>query len=193
MTEVPSMTPEQARHALFGEILTLEETRAARFLPGALLPAAVQDACAQGEALLRALAVIDDGAARSDEQDPQGEPALLRMEAKLDVLTLLVAELAAAQERGDPRQPLVWSARGVELVASDPPAAGQQGLLRVRASDWLPTWLLLPAQVLAVQAEGAGTRVWLAFVQLSPALQSALERHVFRIHRREVAQLRRER
>jgi len=115
------------------------------------------------------------------------------MEAKLDVLTLLVAELAAAQERGDPRQPLVWSARGVELVASDPPAAGQQGLLRVRASDWLPTWLLLPAQVLAVQAEGAGTRVWLAFVQLSPALQSALERHVFRIHRREVAQLRRER
>ncbi|AER55289.1 hypothetical protein DSC_03180 [Pseudoxanthomonas spadix BD-a59] len=187
------MTPEQARHALFGEILTLEETRAARFLPGALLPAAVQDACAQGEALLRALAVIDDGAARSDEQDPQGEPALLRMEAKLDVLTLLVAELAAAQERGDPRQPLVWSARGVELVVSDPPAAGQQGLLRMRASDWLPTRLLLPAQVLAVQAESAGTRVWLAFVQLSPALQSALERHVFRIHRREVAQLRRER
>jgi hypothetical protein len=193
MTHAFPMTPEQARKALFGDILTLKEDRAASFLPGALDRSASQLTCAQGEALLRALAVLDDGAVRGDDQDPQAEPALLRMEAKLDILTLLVADLATAQGRGDPSQALVWSARGVELALPQAPLPGQEGLFRVRASDWLPTPLLLPSQVLAVHAEGDIARVWLAFVQLSPALESALERHVFRIHRREVAHHRRKR
>ncbi|SEK50943.1 Atypical PilZ domain-containing protein, cyclic di-GMP receptor [Pseudoxanthomonas sp. GM95] len=193
MTHAASMTPEQAHAALFDEILTLEETRAATFLPGALTPSALHDAAAQGEALLRSLAVIDDGAARIDDPDQQADPALLRMEAKLDILTLLVADLAAAHDRSDARQALVWSARGVELTLPNAPAPGQEGMFRVRASDWLPTPLLLPSRVLAVRQETGASRVWLGFEQLSAAMESALERHVFRIHRRAVAHSRRER
>jgi hypothetical protein len=193
MTDAVSMTPEQARIALFDEILTLEETRAATFVPGALEPSALHELATQGEALLRSLAVIDDGAAWTDEPDQQADPALLRMEAKLDILTLLVADLAAAHNRTDPRQPLVWSARGVALTLADAPAPGQEGVFRVSASDWLPTPLLLPARVIAVEPQGQATRAWLAFVALPPALESAVERHVFRIHRKAVAHRRRER
>lgn len=193
MTDAVSLTPEQARSALFDEILTLEETRAATFVPGAPAPSALLDIAAQGEALLRSLAVIDDGAARTDEPDQQADPALLRMEAKLDILTLLVADLAAAHHRTDPRQLLVWSARGVELTLDQAPSPGQEGVFRVSASDWLPTPLQLPARVIAVAAESQATRAWLAFVALPPALESAVERHVFRIHRKAVAHRRRER
>ena len=191
MTDPVPMTPEQARALLFGEILTLEETRAAAFLPQALAPATVEGMLAQAESLLRALAVIDDGVGRGDDPEQPPDPALLRLEAKLDLLTLLVADLAGGQAAQDAPRALRWSARGVELVLDQAVQPGTQGSLRVRASDWLPSPLVLPAQVLASVPEAATTRAWLAFSPGSPALEAALERHVFRIHRRDIAQRRR--
>lgn len=191
MTDPAPMTPEQARAQLFDEILTLEETRAAAFVPRALAPSTVDGLLAQAESLLRALAVIDDGIGRGEDPDQPPDPALLRLEAKLDLLTLLVADLAGGQSAADPQRALRWSARGVELVLDQAVQAGAQGCLRVRASDWLPSPLVLPAQVLAAAPEAAGTRAWLAFSPGSPALEAALERHVFRIHRRDIAQRRR--
>lgn len=188
-----TLTPEQARTALFSDILTLEETRAATFLPGALEASAIDDAASQGEALLRSLAVIDDGVGRNDDPDQPVDHGLLRMEAKLDILTLLVADLAAAQDRSDARQALMWSSLGVELTLTDTLQPGQEGMFRVRASDWLPTPLLLPSRVILVQPQTGQSRVWLRFEHLSTTMASALERHVFRIHRREVAHRRRER
>lgn len=109
-------TPEQAHALLFDEILTLEETRAAAFVPQALVPSAVEGLLGRAESLLRALAVIDDGIGRGDDPDQPPDPALLRLEAKLDLLTLLVADLAGGQAAQDAQRALRWSARGVELV-----------------------------------------------------------------------------
>ncbi|MGJ4730675.1 PilZ domain-containing protein [Luteimonas sp. SDU101] len=180
-------TAAEADAILFGETLACEELRQAAFVPRAPHPDAVL--AAGGEALLRALAVVEDGP-RPEEPEP-GDHVLPRIEAKLDLLTTLVAGLCRSDE--DPVRALRWSARGASLVLDDAPEDGASGLFRVRPADWLPSTLLLPASVIAREADAGGTRVWLAFDALPAQLEAALERHLFRIHRRAVAESRRPR
>ena len=92
-----------------------------------------------------------------------------------------------------PALPLRWSVRGLRLELPEGTTAGDasRGLVRLQPSDWLPDSLELPATVLATaSAEG---RHWLGlrFDELPPGLEDALERQLFRMHRREVAARRR--
>src|SRR5690606_21425841 len=121
-----------------------------------------------------------------------GDHALPRIEAKLDLLTTLVAGMCR-REDVDPPAALQWSARGARLVLAEPPAPGSSGLFRVRPADWLPSALLLPATEIAREAGADGVRCWLRFDALPVTLEAALERHLFRIHRRAVAESRRPR
>ncbi len=185
-------TVAAAREALFGDVLACEESRPAAFVPGAVDAATRQSLAARGEALLRALAVIEDGV-RGEEPEQPTDHALLRVEAKLDVLTLLVAGVCTGAQ-DDPPRTLRWSARGACIGVDAAIADGAHGRLRVRPADWLPTPLLLPAVVVARdEDDDGGPRAWLRFDALSPALEGALERHLFRIHRRAVAESRRPR
>jgi hypothetical protein len=63
----------------------------------------------------------------------------------------------------------------------------------VQAAEWLPSPLILPATVIALEPEGSSGlhALWLRFESLTPALEAALERHLFRVHRRAVAESRR--
>ena len=181
------MNPAEAERLLFGETLACEELRPAAFVPRADQPRPVL--AASGEALLRALAVVEDGP--RPEEPESGDNALPRIEAKLDLLTTLVAGLCRMDE--DPARALRWSAKGASLVLDEAPASGASGLFRVRPADWLPSTLLLPATAIASAVEAPGTRVWLRFEALPAPLEAALERHLFRIHRRAVAESRRPR
>ena len=186
------MSAESAHEVLFGDTLTCEELRPAIFLPGALDPAQLAGFNARGESLLQSLAVIEDGA-RSEEPELPSEHALQRLEAKVDLLMALVASLCADQHN-DPPQSLQWSARGASLPVPAPVAVGSEGWFRVRPADGLPSPLVLPATVLACGSAADGsTRVWLRFGPLSQGLRGALERHLFRVHRRAVAESRRPR
>ena len=190
-------TAAEARAILFGDMLACEEVRPAAFVAGASDSAALYSFGTRGEALLRALAVIEDGA-RSEahasiEPEQPGDHAIHRIEAKLDLLTLLVANVCAGDET-DPLRSLQWSARGACLAVDRPLPPGTSGHFRVRPADWLPSPLLLPATVIACDTDASGaTRAWLRFDLLSPALEAALERHLFRIHRRSIAESRRPR
>jgi hypothetical protein len=186
------MSAESAQQVLFADTLTCEELRPAMFLPGVLDAAELATANARGETLLQSLAVVEDGV-RSEEPEQPSEHALQRLEAKVDLLTALVASLCADQYN-DPVQSLQWSARGASLSIAAPVAEGTAGWFRVRPTDGLPSPLVLPATVLACGSVPDGsTRVWLRFGPLSQALQGALERHLFRVHRRAVAESRRPR
>lgn len=186
------MSAESAHEVLFGDTLTCEELRPAIFLPGALDAAQLAAFNARGEALLQSLAVIEDGV-RSEEPEQPSEHALQRIEAKVDLLVALVASLCADQYN-DPVQSLQWSARGANLSIPAPMAAGTEGWFRVRPADGLPNPLVLPATVLACDNTPDGaTQAWLRFGPLSQGLQGALERHLFRVHRRAVAESRRPR
>ena len=130
---------------------------------------------------------------RAEEPEPSTDNTLHRLEAKLDLLTAVVAAIVPVHEVDTPRA-LHWSARGACLHVDTEVMTGTPGLFRVQPVDWLPSLLVLPATVLAGAAAATGGRmVWLRFDSLSPALEAALERHLFRIHRRAVAESRRPR
>lgn len=190
------MTPREADAALFGEALACEEVRPARFEPGTSEPAAPDVAALHAEALraeafLQALAVVEDSRGEDPEEHGPAGLALQRIEARLDLLTVLIGSLLQGTDR-DPPRPLRWSALGACLPGPEVPV-GTTGWLRIQPSDRLPQPLRLPVRVLAVEPTAGESRLWLGFEGLPPALTAALERHLFRLHRREVAERRRPR
>ncbi len=177
---------------VFGDTLACDELRPAAFLPGALDQAQIQALWTRGEMLLRALAVVEDSAS-SEEGEPPADHAVLRIEAKLDLLTALVATLAG-NHGADPLRALRWSSQGACLGVDASIPVGTVGRLRIQPADWLPSPLELTATVHGCDIGSDGKpRVWLRFGPLSAALGAALERHLFRVHRRAVAESRRAR
>jgi hypothetical protein len=146
------------------------------------------------EMRLRAIALVEDS--RNEDSEERGEhaAALQRMEAKLDLVLALCAGVLAQQRQPLLPLPVRWSARGVRVdwPASAGPLPAVCGIT-LQAADWLPDPIQLPVQVLATEASAGGSRIWLGFTPLSDALQAALERHVFRLHRRQIASNRRQR
>lgn len=185
--------PAQARAAeadLFDDTLACDALLPAAFLavPGAGQPV-------QAEALLRGLAQVEDLRGEEAGEEKRGElPQLAqRMDAKLDLVLALLGRLVRQSAEPTPLAALRWSARGLRL-ALDPgpdPAPGAAGIVRLQPSDWLPDALELPVVVAASAAVDGHCLLWLRFRPLPPGLEDALERHLFRMHRREVAARRR--
>ena len=190
------MTIDAARQALFGDALATEDRR-----PLAVLVAPADEnrrrvQLMRAEALLRALAVLEDSRADESEERGPADPVLRRMEAKVDLLLGLVGHLLQRDQPADPTRILQWSIRGaaVELPAVEAALVpGASAVLRLQPSDALPEAMLLPVQVLAVEPCPAGRRLWLGFDALPATLESLLERHLFRVHRRAIADSRRPR
>lgn len=191
------MTTAAARDALFGDALSCDEAR-----PVAVLPEWPDDArrralVARAETLVRALALIEDSRAEDPEDHGPAADAIRRVEAKVDLLVGLVAALVQRDIPADPTRALQWSERGlaVELPFADASGFVQDApaVVRIGLSDALPQPLVLPVTVLAIEPVPAGRRLWLRFDDLSPTLESLLGRHLFRVHRRAVAESRRQR
>ena len=186
------MNRESADAALFGDALACEDFQRAAFVPRQLDPAWLETLCARAEIHLSAIAIIEDSR-NEEEEGPQGL-ALRRIEAKLDLLLTLVGNLNT-QANADPRVALRWSAQGVHMPVGDSSCAdGATGIFRVQATPWLPEPLVLPAAVIACAAgEDGNPGQWLQFGPLPDSTRAALERHLFRQHRRAVAELRAQR
>ena len=190
MNVATNTSVESARQDLFGDVLACDETLPAAFIPGAAEAQLHRLHLVQAEGLLRALAVVEDSG-RNEEADPHIDAAFRRLEAKIDLLTALVAGFASSHST-DTVRAVRWSARGVRLVTDTAAAAGMPGVFRMQPAEWLPSPLVLPATVVAVESAVASPQaLWLRFDPLGPALEAALERHLFRVHRRAVAESRR--
>jgi len=179
-----------AEQQLFDETLSCELTLPVEFRPGAMPPRA-----GAAEALLRALAQVED-TRTEDSLEERGElpQAVQRMEAKLDLMLGLLGRLARQSQPSLPVRPVRWSRLGMRLECDAPSglAPGAAGVLALQPGDWLPEAVELPARVLAEAASGTGGGfLWLRFDELAPGLEAAVERHLFRLHRRQVAEARR--
>lgn len=182
------MSTESLSAQVFGDTLVCEERRPVAFVAGKIDAAGARAAWARGEGLLRALAVVEDSRGEEGEEHTPTDLAMYRIEAKLDLLTTVVAALVRSRESQDPPRALRWSASGACIDGLvDAGEVGAHGMFRVQPADWLPESLTLPATVQARE----GGRLWLRFDPVPPAIAAALERHLFRIHRRAVAELRR--
>ncbi|MFN3843155.1 MAG: PilZ domain-containing protein [Rehaibacterium terrae] len=187
------MTAEAAERELFDDALTCREALPAEFVPDALDAASRERAAERAEGLLRAIALVEDGHGEEGDERGANEPVLQRIEAKLNLLFELVGLVVRREVAPLPVVELRWSRRGVELAGASPVAPGQAGLLRLQPVSWLPQAIELPVEVIAVDRREPAPRLWLRFSPLPEALESALERHLFRLHRRAIAGARRQR
>jgi hypothetical protein len=175
--------PAEAR--LFGDALACDLEVAAVFQTGTPSPAALQGAIAT----LRAVATIEDTGVQAGDERLEANQPLQRVEAKLDLMLGLLGRLV---ERDEPRMPLIpvrWSYRGMrlDLPSATDVAPDTVGMLSLRPAPWLAVGIALPTRVLASAEAGGRHCLWLAFDSMPDALSDAMERHLFRLHRRQVA------
>ncbi|MGB3393058.1 MAG: PilZ domain-containing protein [Stenotrophomonas sp.] len=148
------------------------------------------------EMLLRSVALVEDSRGTEDN-DERGESSLQaqRLEARMDLVLVLLGRLLRQSDTATlPLRPLRWSRRGLrmELGQRTGNAPGTQGIVRLQPADWLSDHIELPVQVLAEAASGSGGHyLWLRLNDPGNALEMALERHLFRLHRRQIANSRR--
>ncbi|MDX3935195.1 PilZ domain-containing protein [Stenotrophomonas sp. TWI700] len=179
-----------AESELFDETLSCELALPAEFRIGS---AVIRPGTA--ETLLRSVALVED--ARGDDGHDDRSDATLqvqRLEAKLDLVMVLLGRLVRQTTQDLPLRPLRWSRRGIRLEQGTRSGAtpGSMGVIRLQPCDWLPDHIDLPVVIVAEAANGSGAHyLWLRFEGLSDALEMALERHLFRLHRRQIAEARR--
>ncbi|MEZ5454668.1 MAG: PilZ domain-containing protein [Lysobacteraceae bacterium] len=186
--DAPTMSPDDAERTLFGDTLTAVESMPLRLT--AWCDERSTNLQARAEWMLRLLGQIESGAADHDEE--HADPTLRRIEAKLDLTLDLLASVLAASQAPPAAVDLRWSHLGVSYVAPSGRPSGDRAILHLYLRPWLPTPLELPVQWMASRSEAAGERLWLAFQLDQPGVQRALDKLLFRQHRRQIAQTRRD-
>lgn len=181
------MDSQSARDALFGDALSCESEMPVAFRSHAPEAQSVERAIEHSELVLKSLALIEDAPHEEGDEHAAEKAHLQRLEAKLNLVLETLSGILRRERSDLPQQRFRWSRFGAELLhpGGEPPAAG---FLLLQPLAWLPQRLELPVECIAQQAEEGGTtRVWLRFSPQPPGLQQALERHLFRLHRRELA------
>lgn len=187
------MTPSAADTELFGEALGLTERLPVRFVADAG-SAAPRQAASSSLTLIRLLAMLDEPQRGTADDSERNLADLERLEAKVDLLLALFGESLRKGEDIPPRCDLRWSSLGARFSSVvDSPAVGDRGLLTVHVDPRLPRPIELRATVLAVDAPRAdlAVEVYCRFDDPDAVIGADLERHIFRHHRRQIAQTRR--
>ncbi len=140
------------------------------------------------ELLLKAIGVLEEYRGEAEEAASGTQQELARLEFKVDLILDLISrmlvrqlQLPAAVACRLGAQGLAWLCRG-EL-----PPVGSMLQLELYLQPRYPSPLLLVGEVVGTEAGGEASLVTVAFRDLSPVLEDALEKLIFRHHRRSVA------
>ncbi|KAF0193038.1 MAG: hypothetical protein FD165_141 [Gammaproteobacteria bacterium] len=133
------------------------------------------------------LSIEEQGPEPVADADPEHEN-IARLEFKLNLLIDLVGYLLAQNSLIPPRVLVSLSADGLEWGSDDAPQLGSYVELALYLSPKYPRPVTLPGFIEAVDVtpEG-GYRTRAIFPELSVPLQDALEKFIFRHHRRIIA------
>ena len=174
-------TSDEAERRLFADTLACDDEFPFVWRPAASR-CALADAARRAENTLRAMALLDE--TRNDDDGAEALPP--RIEAKVDLALSMLALLAVQQQAIPAPQPVRWSRHGFRLQLPAAPADASNGLLSVYLLPGLPLPIDLPVLVLCSTANANGVTAWLQVPDTPLALRSALERELFRRHRRLV-------
>ncbi|MES2884856.1 MAG: PilZ domain-containing protein [Pseudomonadota bacterium] len=121
------------------------------------------------------------------------EAAGLELEvARLHQKTQLLIELLALALQGQSGRPSVQavalSAEACHWQADSALAIGSRGSVELWLHAAAPEPLLWPAEISHCRAEGSGHALHATLLPLGEAAQAALDRHVFLLHRRAIAE-----
>lgn len=180
-------TSDQAAEQLFGDALACETEIPVAYRSHAPDAQSVDRAVEHAELVLKSLALIEEAPHEDGDEHAAEKAHLQRLEAKLNLVLETLSGILRRERSDLPQQRFRWSRFGAELLhpGGDPP---ERGFLLLQPLAWLPQRLELPVTCLARNpVEGGATRVWLRFAPQPASLEHALERHLFRLHRRELA------
>lgn len=137
--------------------------------------------------VLATIGALEEHHADAGEDDSPLMQEMLRMDAKLNALIEIVNHLLVRGGDLSPRQSLRFNAIGAVLPAAAVPAGRTSLLLRLRFDVCRSLPLELAARVERALDDG---RIFVVFAPQSDAVSDAIERLVFRHHRRKVAEAR---
>jgi hypothetical protein len=128
--------------------------------------------------------------AEPGEQSDIKDPQLLRLHEKLDSVLEMMGRLMEVHHPAPVPAHVRLSRVGVawRTPATQAPQVGEHGVLELHLHPRLMQPLLLPGHVCAVERNGDQAEVQVAFETMSEPVESALERHVFRRHRRAISE-----
>lgn len=145
------------------------------------------------EQLLRHLAAIEEVRSEGSDEDGQVSHDIQRLESKINLLMDMMGQLLTRQMSLPEPAPVRLGADAMQWICP-PGAAPSEGmplLVEVYLNRRYPSPLALGGAVESVRPEaGGGVSVTLRYAGLSEGLRSALEKIIFRQHRRLVAQAR---
>lgn len=148
----------------------------------------------RNEALLRALALIEEGPARLVDEPSPLVAQMERLEAKFDLVLTLLSEVLLADLTVPDTVPVRLSACGLEFATTGHAEPGASVELSLFFSNSLPRPVVLYGVVappvpppLASPSPAEEQYLAVTFQQRGPAVGELLERLVFRRHRRSIA------
>lgn len=142
--------------------------------------------------LLRALNALEERSGEGGEEAHSAE--LRRLESRLDLVLVLMGRLLREQEVIPGARELRMSSSGLSWVPAAPvPEIGETGLVEIYLAAHAPQPLTLAATIQVADEEvAAGENASEAiFEEPGDSVRDALEKLIFRYHRREVADHRR--
>ncbi len=151
-----------------------------------LTPARARELVEGAISVLASVAALEDRHLESLDDDNPLWQEMQRLEAKLAALIHIVNQLQASAGALPPSETLRFNAVGAVLPAARVPS-GEAMLLRLHFDVCRHLPLELAARVDRVLDDG---RVFVVFALPSDALDEAIERHIFRHHRRQIAEKR---
>lgn len=140
-------------------------------------------------ALLRAVNALEDHHGEGAEGGPVPAPEIQRLEAKLDLLLTLVGQLRMSSQQLPASVSTQLAAAGVAWWPLDAVAAevDDTGLLDISLGAYVAQPLSVPARILVHEIRDERDVVLAGFEGLSQQVAEALDKFVFRHHRRAIA------
>ncbi|HZP12040.1 MAG TPA: PilZ domain-containing protein [Nevskiaceae bacterium] len=130
--------------------------------------------------------------AEPGEQADVKDPQLLRLHEKLDSVLEMMGRLLEIHHPAPQPAHVRLSRMGVawRTEPGKAPPIGEHGVLELHLHPRLMQPLLLPAHVCAVEPRSGQVEVEVAFDSVPEPVETALERHIFRRHRRAISETR---
>lgn len=134
--------------------------------------------------ILTAIETLGERRTELTDEDTPVSRELARLEARIDILTELLSRAVLPDTHLPPSRPVRLNVHGISGAGSETLAAGTSVLVRIHVDACRALPLELPGRV------DAGHREFVAFEPMDERLRDALERQVFRMHRRAIADAR---
>lgn len=142
------------------------------------------------DTVLRTVLALEEVGSEHAEEGSGSVQDMVRIEAKVNLVLNLVGQLLAAQSAIPPKASVCLGAEFLEWSAPSVPEPGQWVLLELYLHPSYPRPLRMVGQIQEPTGRVSAPAAALTFAGMSEPVRDALEKLIFRHHRRAIAQTR---